>query len=184
MIKAITTLVLLFSIISCNGQTKIGNLTIPDSIAQKYFMDCYSHPDTVTLKTIWDNRTKFSFGGMTYYSSYSLDEEAKERVRVDSYNETIKALAIKQIVDTIYLAAYKDTVFNKQMGGILAESGRTDNEIKAINAKYRQVEKKSGIKEIKDVPAETYIQPTNTYLVPRKPSEQDFIRWNYLRQQQ
>lgn len=35
------------------AQTKIGNITIPDSIAKAYFLDCYNRPDTARFESMY-----------------------------------------------------------------------------------------------------------------------------------
>lgn len=49
--KKLLTLSLIAVSITAMAQTKIGNITISDSEAQAYFLDCYSHPDTARFES-------------------------------------------------------------------------------------------------------------------------------------
>jgi len=88
----ITSLICLLTYAGCvKAQTKIGNITIADSIAQKYFLYLYQHPDTLTRE----------------YVDGCGDEMEKE---VKAYNEWLSKVAIRHIVVEITHPAEIDTV--------------------------------------------------------------------------
>lgn len=68
-------LILLLLAISIQAQIKIGDITINESLAKEYFMDCHTHPDTVIVHRdnmlangVWFDRFTDNLGNK--YSSW------------------------------------------------------------------------------------------------------------------
>lgn len=40
---------------SASSQIKIGDIEISEKMAMEYFLDCYQHPDTVTITPFWSS---------------------------------------------------------------------------------------------------------------------------------
>ena len=43
----IAWVVIAVCVILAKGQIKFGDITVPDSVAKEYFLDCWKHPDVV-----------------------------------------------------------------------------------------------------------------------------------------
>jgi len=101
--KTLTTLLLILTSTFCFGQTKIGNITIPDSEAQRYFLDCYRHPDTVYEKTESDG--VIIHWNAEHTAGYGDPESRKQsearKQRVDAYNADLRRIAIAKYGDSI-----------------------------------------------------------------------------------
>ena len=165
--ELLITLIICLASVSVNGQLKIGNITVNDSIGKLYLLDCHKHPDTVKVKRMWEQ-----YSGMSSYS-YTYEQERQEKLFVESFNAPILKYNIGRIIDTSRYAAHIDTVYNADTTGLFfIMSSNPDDKIKDIARR-----KKSGIKEIKQVPYREYTYPSDRYLIPRTPSEQDFVKW-------
>src|ERR1700742_4064772 len=84
-------LILLLFPMCAFSQTKIGNLTVDNETAQRYFLDCYNHPDTLTREYV-DG------------CGEAMEREAKQ------YNEWLLSVLIKRIVVEIKHPAGFDTI--------------------------------------------------------------------------
>lgn len=139
--------------VSVTAQIKIGNITLPDSIAEAYFLDCYIHPDTIVERK--------DFAGATVSYRSAMEEFNRELAKSSLSGEILK---------TIHYEAHRDTTYE---GGLLyAATGMTDKEINDYNKKNR-----GKIVSIESIPAGSYRRHTGKFLVPRKPSEIDFIKY-------
>lgn len=125
------------------GQTKIGNITISDSVAQKYFLNCYNFPDTVAIDRPDCNGCSWS------------NEEMKS---ANEHQHEIGLLSIGKAYRSVYHKAGIDTLWD-------VENLTNGTHSKAYS-------------KIVNFPAET-TQEFIGYLVPRKPSEIDFIKWQH-----
>jgi hypothetical protein len=145
------SLLLLLLPLSLLAQIKIGNITIPDSVAQKYFLDCYSHPDTVKPKS------EYEFYSCTN-CTVSNEETQRAKNMSDDFNENLKKCNIGDVRDTVYYKASDITLYD----GIV----------------YASFDYQKGAKKItiKHFDAGKYVD-WKGYLMPRKPSEQDFVKW-------
>ena len=141
--------ILLLCAVSGKAQTKIGDITIADSIAQKYFADCYLRPDTIPLKTMRD------FNGNCNGCYVNVEEENKFKRYMDEYNENLLRISIGRVTDTVRYSSGVDTIYNWY-------SNTTHSKTFTL---YKH-------------DAGYYVN-YGVYLVPRKPNEQDFIRWRW-----
>lgn len=136
--------------VGVKGQSKIGNITVSDSVAKAYLLDCYNHPEKLTEKSVYD-----------YWScnncSIPGSEWDKIKDKVESYNNQLRKDAIGHWVDTVKYQAGVDTVYE----GYVFGNGKSTHYGKAT---------------IQPHPAGVRLDYKG-YLVPRKPSEIDFIRW-------
>lgn len=144
------------------AQMKIGSLTVKDSLGLAYLMDCYKHPDTIPHKELVSSWQML--GGGSYMEYYYPDKD----VRV-AYNETISKAAIRQLTDSIYHPSFQDTSFNYEPSFWISDNNRMQKE--------RIKQRLSGVKSIRTIPAFTEWRPNRLFLVPRQPSESDFIKW-------
>ena len=155
------------------GQIKIGNITIPENLAKKYLLDCYKHPDTVMLKSMWEDKIRNN----NVSFSYSYEEERHQKMRVESFNDKVLSSSISRIVDTLWFKDRYDTSYNYMGCRILACTGCTEEFLDKTNNKEILKEKASGIKKIEFIKDHFIALPSSKYLVPRTPSEADFIKW-------
>jgi len=141
--------ILFFVLISTamNAQIKIGNITLPDSIAKEYLLDCYSHPDIVQLRHTMD-----------FYDNLPLEK---------FHNTPYKNTGIQDSMDlmlkthgSIVYSGYSRTLIN----GNYEEAKRKSEEQNAYI-------KTNSIGKIKDAWGWEW------YLIPRKPTEIDLIKW-------
>ena len=149
-------LLVLFMLISFSsiGQ-KIGNLSIDSITFQKYIVDCYKHPDTLKAKSFTD------FGCCSNCAQLSSEAD-RCREKADQYNDQLEKNSINgQIYKTIYYKAYYDTIY---CDGIRWSYPKMDNSKREIDS-------------IILIPKGSYVVGTGKYLVPRKPTESDFIKW-------
>jgi hypothetical protein len=160
----ITTLLLAFIALSVSGQTKIGSITISDNVANKYFLDCYRHPDTLTRE----------------YVDGCGDAMEKE---VKVYNEWLSYASIKHIVVHIKHPAEIDTIkkfmtisgtsYNCPFGSIKHEKPYFSPTTHVPVKGYKGHEK-----EFEIVNEPEWVESVEIgFEVPRKPTEIDFIKW-------
>lgn len=137
--------------ISVKAQTKIGELTVSDSTAKKYFLDCYNHPDTIKERSSHDYGIPDCSGCSFNYNDFTnAEREAKD------YNSQLKNNSIGKVTHVVNVPARIDTsyYFNSFVSN----------------------------KHLKQKPlithreAYSYIEFVG-WLIPRKPAEQDFIKW-------
>lgn len=70
------------------AQIKIGDITISDSLAKEYFLDCHKHPDT--LKKKYPN-VSYADGAERMMS----DLEIKQKIEMDRFNQWLDENNIK-----------------------------------------------------------------------------------------
>lgn len=149
----------LFVVISliCYSQTKIGNITVPDSIADKYFLYCYKHPDTVREKSREDYITIHWDEGHTFGYSDPVSQEQSNYINstVDKFNGNLHKSAIGKAFKITPYKAHVDTSFD---------------------AYYSSGGHSKTYSRIVQVPEGFYTEFIG-FLVPRKPTEIDFIKW-------
>jgi hypothetical protein len=158
--KTLLTLILIFVCSLAFGQVKIGNITIADSTAQKYFLDCYQHTDTIKLKDEMQDvpvvgRTENSIS----YMPMSFEQEMEYKAPVIEFNNNVIKNSIGKAYKSVFYPAEIDTLWNEYWSASNGKSGHSKE--------YSKIE---------NVPARTE-QEFIGYLVPRKPSEIDFIKW-------
>ena len=134
-----------------HSQFKIGNISIDSTIFYKYLADCYSRPDTVKEKSQYDFLSCIN-------CPVPNDELRYAKLMADQFNDNLKKNNIGKIVDTIYYKMGNDTLYD----GILWASWDYKKRAKKI--------------EVKPHPAGSYLH-FRGYLMPRKASEEDFIKW-------
>lgn len=144
------------------GQTKIGNLTISDSEASAYFLYCYQHPDTVQEKSEDDYRT--THWNADHTSGWSDPEtfEQGQQIKnmVNEFNGNLHHMAIGKVYRAVFYKAHIDTEWTGMLFGG-GKSGHSKTWTKINNVPDRTEQEFIG------------------FLAPRKPSEQDFIKWKY-----
>lgn len=146
-------------IISVEGQSKIGALTIPDSIFREYLLDCYNRPDTLRGKNLFDN----IHDGQTFMA----DEYDRMRKDVEDYNKWLQSVTIGEVVKTVHYKARIDTIY----------TDGSSSEYEFIIADKPIKNKPKKIASIQNVPAGSYVDHKGLWLVPRKPTEYDYIKW-------
>jgi hypothetical protein len=100
--KKLTLTITLALIISITmGQTKIGNITVSDSVAKKFFLYLYKHPQKIKERGYWlyDNGS----------GSYHISQEQK--IADEAYNKQIADNSIG-FKDGCYLVPHKPTEIN------------------------------------------------------------------------
>lgn len=65
-------LILLITSLACKGQIKIGDITISDSLAKEYFLDCYQRPDTFKKKY---SGISYVNGGERFMTNYEIEQK-------------------------------------------------------------------------------------------------------------
>jgi hypothetical protein len=87
--KLIPTLAAVLFSMTVNAQIKIGNITIDNRTAEKYFLYCYSHPDTVCERNAY-----------SYLPCENCiirgDDFDKAKALADSFNEQLHRDAISE----------------------------------------------------------------------------------------
>lgn len=161
-------IITLFTPLFCFGQTlKVGTLTLDSATANKYLLDCYRHPDTLTRE----------------YVDGCGDEMEKQ---VKAYNEWLTSVAIEHIVVEVKHPASVDTI--KRSVGFYASSGTSymcpHGSIKHekpyfFSMKHTPVKGYKGHeKEFTIVNNEGWVEKVEIgFAVPRKPSEIDYIKY-------
>lgn len=142
---------LLLCAVFCQAQLKIGSITVDSETAKKYIADCYLHPDTVRPKSMYD------FLSCTN-CSVSNEEIQRAKIMADDFNENLIKYNIGEVIDTVHYEAHSDTLYD----GVLFANYDYKKDAKNI--------------EIEHQPAWSYVD-WKGYLMPRKPSEQDFVKW-------
>lgn len=166
------TLILALLIAGCckvEAQVKIGNITIDNETAQRYFADCYMHPDTLTRE----------------YVDGCGDEMEKE---VKEYNNWLSYASIKHIVVEINHPASMDTIttgslqFIEEMNN--CPYGSIKHEKPYFEPKHTPVKGYKGHeKSFTIFPVAAYVERVEIgFAVPRKPTETDFIKWTIKNQ--
>ncbi len=97
-----------------------------------------------------------------YYLPWSKENKEQIKLSIGRVSKTVEA-------------SY-DTIYNRQYNGdIVAGSWGSEKEVEEWIESEKQKDIKSGIKVIKFIDKYTYL--TNDFLFPRKPTEEDFIKW-------
>jgi len=133
------------------SQVKIGEITITEQQAKEYFLDCYNNPDTI-------------------------DGKVNNYVETD-FEKELRKIAIRQLYDTVLIKAHYDTTFNYPFVNPTPFGRLSYSQYLEEREKVRNISRKSGISSIKYIPDRTRIIQTHFYLVPRKPSEIDYIKY-------
>lgn len=151
-------LIILLMPCACMAQNKIGNITVSEIEFKNYLTNCYQKPDTIS------RRTEYDYGACMNCTFYAPDRDMQKRLAED-YNEQLERISIGIIMDTSRYPPYNDTIFS-------------DGSSSIINSFNKAKPKKgSVVKNITTYPASEYIRDTGKRLVPRKPTEEDFIKW-------
>jgi|GEM_PF-2071773 hypothetical protein len=142
------------------AQTKIGNITISDSLAQRYFLYLYQHPDTVSEKSEDDYRTIHWNADHTsgYADPETFEQGQQIKNMVNEFNGNLHHAAIGKAYKSVHYKAHIDTEWKDMWFGT-GGSGHSKDYTKIVN--------------VPDTTEQEFIG----FLVPRKPTEQDFIKW-------
>jgi hypothetical protein len=187
--KKIIVISFVLFVTNLKGQYKIGNLTIPDSIAKEYLFDLYNHPDTVKLKNLYNElEPSRIYVSRTQYTETWKTDEVKAAIitkEVKEFNDAIVNNSIKDVPVLIHHAYIEDTVFNRMTHDSVGYSKVLifTDESMDVYTKQRDkaliFDRASGIKSITKHEAWVeYFYNKNIFLIARKPSEIDFI--NYI----
>lgn len=158
-LKTLLLLSLLLTEGCVKGQSlKIGALTIDSATTDRYLLDCYKHPDTVKERE-WDE-------GLWVGNSMSIQNSRADELKAqpNQFNGDLHRSAIGKAYKYTPYKAHADTLWETWYSDLNGHSGHSKS--------Y------SGIKQ---VPAGTTIEFIG-FLVPRKPSETDFIKWKFQTQ--
>ncbi len=157
------------------AQIKIGNLTVPDSIAKEYFIDIYSNCDTLYE----DNVAKY----------YPKDEVFSEKdfewakIKVDAYNQKLHRENVGVIRDTVWYWDYP-----KRPSYLLDTISWLP---RCRGCEETQLQYKKRMEYLKGLPKRneeweqehiserkrSYYISWTKYLMPRLASQEDFIKW-------
>lgn len=164
-IFAIVAVNTLLPALTVNAQIKIGNITLPDSIVKAYLLDCYQHPDTIAKRNSQDF-------GCCINCSMPAEDFRDCDTRAREFNIKLRENSISgEIIKTVYYKAYYDTVY-EHSNLLMFPSGMSAKENDSYNKKQR-----GKVVSINFNPAGSYQINTGKFLIPRKPSESDFIKW-------
>lgn len=147
------------------GQTKIGNITIADSVASKYLMYLYQHPDTVQLKDKWQDYPVMSRSSYSVvYMPMSYEQQLSYEQPIRDYNANVINNSIGKAYKTVDYPAGIDTV--RKDGNYFTNSVDWHKDYKIHPDKYKT----------KAHDAAKYSVEIG-YLVSKHPTEQGFIKW-------
>ncbi len=157
--KIILTILSCLLLASAGAQIKIGNIAVSDSIGKKYLLDCYQHPDTMKLKDEWQDVPVLSrSANMVEYMPMTPEQEMQYKQPIRDYNSRIVQNSIGKAFKSIPYNAHADTLWT---------SIWSDGNGWKHSKDYYQ---------IVQVPAGADREFIG-FLVPRKPTEEDFIKW-------
>jgi hypothetical protein len=138
----------LFISICCFGQSKIGNITMSDSIIKLYLFDCYNHPNIVSFEHNYDFNTNKCFD-----CPYHEDEMKNESIVAQ------KSAYLKKSIISIIIERIDTTTVNWQYPEVIIKTFKKNGETWYIvkHPKWKIVR--------------------IDYYIPRETSENDFIKW-------
>lgn len=137
------------------AQIKIGDIIISDSLAKEYFIDCYQHPETLQK----DDYHNYIPANTVYYDR----DYDWAKIKAAEYNKYIDDNSIGgEITVPVVLS---DTTFYIKDGDTTGYdfNGHYDIHHGKTISQHRN--------------AESYTYHTGDYVVPRKPSAEDFTKW-------
>ena len=141
--------------VSVEAQIKIGNITVSDSLGKAYLIDCFMRPDTLVKISIWTEENY-----KPKYKPLFTESEKAACKKIDSLNDLNS-----KIKNMIYLSGTADV-------RIISDYNEKENRVK----KYNQWLESSAINTIQ---GRGWFRDSSItwYLVPRKPTDTDFIIW-------
>lgn len=166
--KATALVILFLCSLGLKAQIKIGDITVSEAMAKEYFLDCYTHPDT-----LWRDLRGFSredglrWEEIARQSLCTVDpppSKAELAQREKENREEQRKDSLKRVNDKVLRPhGIKKTLEGKEYWF----SNYSDKSLNCIDTSALSFEG--------DVTG--YFISSIGYVVPRKPSAEDFAKW-------